>query len=188
MTARDSFKTFGVPKQEAPGESFSDFSGLLRGESPRLTLQPEKITYTHFCFRNQSPEKLHVSYLKYFSGTHFPKITLHVCGCDSENDMEKLFGNYFLENLISAVHKRMFSELISQNFRLECSAPDRAIKVAIAIVNFDRAIRCKSMFHWRFRGRSGSRSENPTSAIAQRRRDDNKNKICFFELRRVKWG
>ena len=33
---------------------------------------------------------------KYFSGIHFPKITLHVFVCDSENYMENLFGNYFL--------------------------------------------------------------------------------------------
>ena len=29
-------------------------------------------------------------------GINFPKITYHVFVCDSENYMEKLFGNYFL--------------------------------------------------------------------------------------------
>ena len=35
------------------------------------------------------------------SGINFPKIALHVFVCDSEDYMEKLFGNLFLENLIS---------------------------------------------------------------------------------------
>ena len=51
------------------------------------TLQPENITYIFFYFQN--------SY-KYFSGIHCPKITFHMFICDSENYMEKLFGNYLL--------------------------------------------------------------------------------------------
>ena len=31
---------------------------------------------------------------------HFPNVTYHIFVCDSENYMEKMFGNYFLENLI----------------------------------------------------------------------------------------
>ena len=45
----------------------------------------------------------------------FPKITLHVFVCDSENCMEKLFGNYFLE-IAFQLHKVVFSELISRYF------------------------------------------------------------------------
>ena len=37
----------------------------------------------------------------FFSGINFPQITYHIFVCDSENDMKKLFWNYFLENLIS---------------------------------------------------------------------------------------
>ena len=33
---------------------------------------------------------------KSFSGIHFPRIAYHVFVCDSENYMERLFGNYFL--------------------------------------------------------------------------------------------
>ena len=32
----------------------------------------------------------------YFSRVNYPKNSLHVFVCDSENYMEKLFGNYFL--------------------------------------------------------------------------------------------
>ena len=36
-----------------------------------------------------------------FLECNFPKITLHVFVCDSENYMENIFGNYFLGILIS---------------------------------------------------------------------------------------
>ena len=36
------------------------------------------------------------------------KITYHVFICDSENYMEKLFGNIFLENLISVTSNNVF--------------------------------------------------------------------------------
>ena len=34
-------------------------------------------------------------------GIQFPKVTLHLFVCDSENYMENLFGNYLIEKLIS---------------------------------------------------------------------------------------
>ena len=52
--------------------------------------------YINVCFWNQFPPKLHFSYKKYFSGINFPQITYHVFVCDSENYMDKRFGNYFL--------------------------------------------------------------------------------------------
>ena len=49
-----------------------------------------------FLFSEIIPEIIHFSLKSYVSGIAFPKITLHVFVCDSENYMEKLFGNYFL--------------------------------------------------------------------------------------------
>ena len=37
-----------------------------------------------------------------------PKITLRVFVCDSENYMKNVFGNYFLENLISVTQMNVF--------------------------------------------------------------------------------
>ena len=58
---------------------------------PLHTLQPENITYIIYCFWNFS-EELHFSYKNTFRD--------HVFVCDSENYMDKHYGN-FLENLIS---------------------------------------------------------------------------------------
>ena len=43
-----------------------------------------------------------------FSGVNVPKITLRVFVCDSENYMEKCFGDYFLENRISVTWNKVF--------------------------------------------------------------------------------
>ena len=67
----------------------------------RRTLQPEKITYIIFWFRIHFPINYIAVTRECLSGIHFPKVTYHVFVCDSENYMEKRFGNYFLENLIS---------------------------------------------------------------------------------------
>ena len=63
---------------------------------PPLTLQPEKITYINFVFGINVLKIYNSVTWKYFTGINFPKITLHVFICDSENYIEKLFGNYFL--------------------------------------------------------------------------------------------
>ena len=56
-----------------------------------------KIKYIQFCFRNVLPEKLHGSCIKYFSGINFLENAVHVNNiCDSENYIEKLFGDYSL--------------------------------------------------------------------------------------------
>ena len=60
----------------------------------RLALQPEKITYIHFSFRNSFPEDCRFQLHNFFR-INFPQITLHVFVCDSENDMDKLSWNYF---------------------------------------------------------------------------------------------
>ena len=44
----------------------------------------------------------------FFSGINFPKMSYHVFVCDSKNYMEKLFGKYFLENLISVTWNNVF--------------------------------------------------------------------------------
>ena len=44
----------------------------------------------------------------FWGGIDFPKITYHVFTCDSENYMEKLFGNYFLGKSHFSYTKNVF--------------------------------------------------------------------------------
>ena len=77
-------------------------SAKVRVVKITFTLQPEKITYINFCFRNSFPEELHFSHKKIFSGINFPKITYHVFVSDIQRITWKhVLGNIFLENLIS---------------------------------------------------------------------------------------
>ena len=61
---------------------------------------------------------------KYVSGNSFPKITLHVLVCDSENYMEKKFGIIFLVNLISNVFGSNFTIISSWSvFKAQLGEP-----------------------------------------------------------------
>ena len=72
----------------------------------------QKILHTFFLFLNEFPEK-YVSYIKRsLLGINFPKVTLHVFACDSENYIEKLSWNYSCE-IAFQLHKIMFLELYS---------------------------------------------------------------------------
>ena len=51
---------------------------------------------------------LYIYIFFFVSGINSPKITYHVFICDSKKYMEKLFGNYFLENLISVAENNVF--------------------------------------------------------------------------------
>ena len=73
------------------------------------TLQPEKNTLHKFlCLELISRKITFQLQENIYSGINFPKITYHVFVCDSENYMEKRFGNYFLENLISVTWNNVF--------------------------------------------------------------------------------
>ena len=85
---------------------FCQHLGIL---GPKYT--PASKDYIHtFLFWELIPEKLHLSYIEIFSRINFPKITLHVFVCDSENYMKNVWD--FLEKSHFSYIKRMFSELI----------------------------------------------------------------------------
>ena len=65
-------------------------------------------------FWNEFPEKLHLSYKKDCLWNQFPKMTLHVFVCDSENYMEKCFGNYFL----GKSHVSYINKVLGVNFAM----------------------------------------------------------------------
>ena len=67
----------------------------------------KKMTYIHVLGINFLMNYMSVLW-KHSSGINFLQITYHVSVCDSENYMEKSYGNYFLENLISVTQKNVF--------------------------------------------------------------------------------
>ena len=73
---------------------YSTTRPVLRGWSPCRCSAPT--LHKSRDIKHPVPEKLHFSYIKIFWEINFPKITLDVFACDSENYVEKIFGSYFL--------------------------------------------------------------------------------------------
>ena len=87
--------------------SFPRILGVLRREEPLLFFGVSLAFFpksswrvrVHFCFSTSFPKirrKKSFQLQEIFVGINFPKVTFHVFICDSENYMEKRFGNDFL--------------------------------------------------------------------------------------------
>ena len=63
---------------------------------------------------------------KFISGISFAEITYHELVCDSENYMDKLFGNYFLGSFHFSYTKQCFQNEFRNNFWLECIEEQRS--------------------------------------------------------------
>ena len=85
------------------------------------TLQSEKITYINICFSNYLAGRITFQLHEICLGIDFPKITLHVFVCDSENHMETLSGIYFLGKSHFSYTKIRFRNYFRNNSWLECT-------------------------------------------------------------------
>ena len=98
-----------------PSISHQESTGLQLHSSQKILH-----TYIFVIGINFPKKKYNISVTrKYFPGINFPKITYHVFFCDLENYMEKLVG-LFLGKISFQLHEVMFSEIVRNNFRLEC--------------------------------------------------------------------
>ena len=85
----------------------------------QLKRQQENIAYTSFCFGNSFLDRSQFSYMTIICWSSFPKTTLHIFTCDSENYMPKSFLIYCLANLIPVTEDNLMC--FRNNFQLECA-------------------------------------------------------------------
>ena len=121
------FSKFQSPDWNPPKQSLGQIldklgvSGVLkavRGKRVRNTSQKRSHTHKVLFSELISEKILHCSYKKCFFLRELilAKITYHVFVCDSENYMEKSFGNYFLGKPHFSHMKFGFRNFISQSF------------------------------------------------------------------------
>ena len=120
------------PKQKTPDQKRNKgwdwlFTGMtLRSqlssneELPTLHSSKKRLHTSMCVFGIDFPKNYTSAPRKYYSGTNFTKITYHVFVCDSENCIEKLFGNYFLGKSHFSYMKYCFRNQFRNNFWLEC--------------------------------------------------------------------